>query len=97
MPPPNHRKYAHNSNKTLTLLQQRKHHQSHQTQIHMTKTQQSHLQPGLICLKKRVLELEGVLEVTRNANSLLEQKVDNLLQYQRRRLNYCRRHYPGKR
>ena len=35
-------------------------------------------------LEKRVLELEGVLEVTRNANSLLEQKVDNLLQYQRR-------------
>ena len=48
-------------------------------------------------LEKRVLELEGVMELTRNANSLLEQKVDNLLQYQRRRLHYCRRHYPGKR
>ena len=35
-------------------------------------------------LEKRVLELEGVLEVTRNANSLLEQEVDNLQQYQRR-------------
>ena len=34
-------------------------------------------------LEKRVLELEGVLEVTRNANSLLEQEVDNLQQYQR--------------
>ena len=33
-------------------------------------------------LEKRVLELEGVLEVTRNANSLLEQEVDNLQQYQ---------------
>ena len=28
-------------------------------------------------LEKRVLELEGVLEVTRNANSLLKQEVDN--------------------
>ena len=35
-------------------------------------------------LENRVLELEGVLEVTRNANSLLEQEVDNLQQYQRR-------------
>ena len=35
-------------------------------------------------LEKRVLELEGVLEVTRNANSLLEQEVDNLQQYQPR-------------
>ena len=34
-------------------------------------------------LEKRVLELEGVLEVTRNANSLLEQEVDNLQKYQR--------------
>ena len=34
-------------------------------------------------LEKKVLELEGVLEVTRNANSLLEQEVDNLQQYQR--------------
>ena len=41
-------------------------------------------------LEKRVLELEGVLEVTRNANSLLEQEVDNLQQYQR--LHYCRWH-----
>ena len=35
-------------------------------------------------LEKRVLELEGVLEVTRNASSLLEQEIDNLQQYQRR-------------
>ena len=34
--------------------------------------------------EKRVLKLEGVLEVTRNANSLLEQEVNNLQQYQRR-------------
>ena len=34
-------------------------------------------------LEKRVLELEGVLGVTRNANSLLEQEIDNLQQYQR--------------
>ena len=34
-------------------------------------------------LEKRVLELEDVLEVTRNANSLLGQEVDNLQQYQR--------------
>ena len=34
--------------------------------------------------EKRVLELEGVLEVTRNADSLLKQEVDNLQQYQRR-------------
>ena len=34
-------------------------------------------------LEKRLLELEGVLEVTRNANSLLEQEVDNLQQYLR--------------
>ena len=33
-------------------------------------------------LEKRVLELESVLEVTRNANSLLMQEVDNLQQYQ---------------
>ena len=35
-------------------------------------------------LEKTVLELESVLEVTRNANTLLEQEVDNLQQYQRR-------------
>ena len=35
-------------------------------------------------LERRVLELEGVVEVTRNANSFLEQEVDNLQQYQRR-------------
>ena len=35
-------------------------------------------------LEKRVLELEGVLEVTRKANSLLKREVDNLQQYQRR-------------
>ena len=35
-------------------------------------------------LEKRILELEGVLEVTRNANSLIEQEADNLQQYQRR-------------
>ena len=34
-------------------------------------------------LSKRELELEGVLEVARNANSFLEQEVDNLQQYQR--------------
>ena len=34
-------------------------------------------------LKKRVLELEGVLEVLRNAKSFLEQEVDNLQQSQR--------------
>ena len=34
--------------------------------------------------EKRVLKLEGVLEVTRNANNLLEQEVNNLQQYQRR-------------
>ena len=34
-------------------------------------------------LEKRVLELKSVLKVTRNANSLLEQEVDNLQQYQR--------------
>ena len=34
--------------------------------------------------EKRVLELEGLLGVTRNANSLLEQEVENLQQYQRR-------------
>ena len=33
-------------------------------------------------LEKRVLELESVLEVTRNANNLLKQEVDNLQQYQ---------------
>ena len=33
-------------------------------------------------LQKRVLELESVLEVTRNANSLLKQELDNLQQYQ---------------
>ena len=38
-------------------------------------------------LEKRVLELESVLEVTRNANSLLKQEVDNLQQYQRRTCN----------
>ena len=32
-------------------------------------------------LEKQVLELEGVLEVARNANSLLKQEVDNLQQY----------------
>ena len=29
-------------------------------------------------LEKRVLQLEGVFEVTRSANRLLEQEVDNL-------------------
>ena len=33
-------------------------------------------------LEKQVLELEDVSEVTRNANSLLEQEVDNFQQYQ---------------
>ena len=84
MPPSSsHRKNAHNSKKKLTLLQQRKHHKSHQTQIHMTKTIKS-LTARIDIPEKKVLELEGVLEVTRNANSLLEQEVDNLQQYQRR-------------
>ena len=49
----------------------------------MTKTIKS-LTARIDILEKKVLELEGVLEVTRNANSLLEQEVDNLQQYQRR-------------
>ena len=32
-------------------------------------------------LEKRVLKLEGVVEVTRDANSLLKQEVDHLQQY----------------
>ena len=48
-------------------------------------------------LEKRVLELEGVLEVTRNTNSLLEQEVDNLQQHQRRACIIVDLHYPGKR
>ena len=35
-------------------------------------------------LEKRLLELEGLLEVTWNTNNLLEQEVENLQQYQRR-------------
>ena len=49
----------------------------------MTKTIKS-LTARIDILEKKVLELEGVLKVTRNANSLLEQEVDNLQQYQRR-------------
>ena len=40
-------------------------------------------------LEKRVLELEGVLEVTRNANSLLEHEVDNLQQQSNNQRHAC--------
>ena len=69
----------------------KKHHQSHQSQNHMMKTQSSHshdedaiksLTAKTNKLEKLVLELEGVLEVTRNGKTLLKQEFDILQEYQ---------------
>ena len=87
MPPPsNHRKNAHNSKKNTESTPAKKTPPPPVTpnaNPHNEDTIKS-LTARIDMLEKRVLELEGVLEVTRNANSLLEQEVDNLQQYQRR-------------
>ena len=84
--PSSHRKNAHNSKKDTDSTPAKKTPPPPVTpnaNPHNEETIKS-LTARIDMLEKRVLELEGVLEVIRNANSLLEQEVDNLQQYQRR-------------
>ena len=85
MPPPwTHRKNAHNSKKKNWLYSSKENTNS------LTKCKSTWQRHNKVTYSqdwyawKASIELEGVLVVTRNANSLLEQEVDNLQQYQRR-------------
>ena len=90
MPPPSgHRKNAHNSKKKYWLYSR----DSAETLLTLpghTKQKSTWQRHNKVTYSqdwyawKASIELEGVLVVTRNANSLLEQEVDNLQQYQRR-------------
>ena len=83
MPPTSsHRKNAHNSKKSIDSTPAKKTPPvTPNTNPHDKDTIKS-LTARIDMLDKTVLQLESVLEVTRNANSLLEQEVDNLQQYQ---------------
>ena len=85
MPPPSsYGKNAHNSKKNTEFTPAKKTPPvTPNANTHNKDTIKS-LTARIDKLEKRVLELEGVLEVARNANNLLEQEVDNLQQYQRR-------------
>ena len=83
MPPPSsYRKNAHNSKKNTDSTPAKKAAPvTPNTKPHDKDTIKS-LTARIDILEKRLLELEGVLEVTRNANSLPEQEVNNLQQHQ---------------
>ena len=86
MPPPwTHRKNAHNSKKKKNWLYSSKENTNSLTKCKSTWQRHNKVTYSQDWYAwKASIELEGVLVVTRNANSLLEQEVDNLQQYQRR-------------
>ena len=79
--PSSYRKNAHNSKKntdsTPSPVKETPAPVTPNTKPHDEDTTES-FTARIEMLEKRVLELEGVLYLTRNTNSLLEQEVDNL-------------------
>ena len=90
-PHSSHRKNAHNSKKNKKKNKKNTDSTPAKKTLPVTPNANLHdkdtvksLTDRIDMLEIRVLQLEVVLEVIRNGNSLLEQQVDNLQQYQRR-------------